>query len=233
MQNISTLPVPSPIISLTKNVYVGIDSIVDSTLEFGYILRPGETMAIMNGVYCDDIQEALKMLSAQTSGGFWRRFWNKPSDRVVQVSQKDAPDDILEVMFVGGATHCINIKYGNGEMCALPSRGLEAAVVTLQAVQEQVLNYVGETYERKKDTPESLYWKNKDPKLQELYGFKTEQELQELGRRGGAAARIDERFRPITAQFNYFARTFYMRFDGTLVKRRDHFRIVSVGEFFS
>ncbi len=232
MQNISTPPVPSPIIPLTTDVYVGIDSIVDSTLEFGCILRPGETMAVMSGVYCSDLQEALKVLHAQASGGFWTRFWSKSTDRVVQVSQKDAPDDILEVTSVGGATaHRINIKYGNREMYALPSRGVEAAVATLQGVQKQVLSHVNGRYNQ--DTPESLYWRNKDPKLQELYGFKTEQELEELGRREGAGARIDERFRPIIAQADYLARTFYMRFDGTLVRRREHFREVSIRESFS
>lgn len=225
-------PVPSPIISLTKSVYVGIDSVVDSTLVFGYILRQGETIAIMSGVYCDDVQEALKMLPAEASGGFWRRFWNRSSGKIVQVSQMYTPDDVLEITFVEGATdHRINIKYGSREMCALPKQELEDAVATLQIVQKQVLRYVEDTYEREKDTPESCYWKNKDPKLQELYGFKTEQELQELKRREGNAASIAERFRPVIALARHFGSTFYIVSDGSLVRRRDHFRRVCVREF--
>lgn len=225
-------PVPSPIISLTKSVYVGIDSVVDSTLVFGYTLRQGETIAIMGGVYCDDVQEALKMLPVKASGGFWKRFWNRSSGKVVQVSQMYTPDDILEVTSVEGATdHRINIKYGSREMYALPRQRLEDAVATLQIVQKQVLRHVEDTYEREKDTPESLYWKNKDPKLQELYGFKTKKELQELERRKGAVAEISERFRPVIAQARHFGRTFYMVSDGTLVRRRDHFRRVLVREF--
>ena len=232
MQSILLAPVSSPVIPLTEKVYLGIDSVVDATLELGCIVRPGETMAVMGGVYCDDLKEALRALHAQASGGFWTRFWNKVPDRVVQVSQKYAPRDVLEVTAAAGAG-CINVKYGNREMCGLPRSGLDAALETVQRVQEQVINHVKDTYWRRKDTPESSYWKKRDPRLQELYGFKTQQELEEIGRTQGVSARIDERFRPIIAQADHFASVHYMKWDGTFVRRRNEFRIVSVREIFS